>query len=222
MEKNYYEILEIDKKASPEIVEKAYKILVKKYHPDLQKGEQKQKCEEKLKIINEAYEIISNPEKRAKYNIEIEKEQYTKEDDFYSNTQYPPEDNYNSYQNNTQQNSESYKQPQQNYQNLDELVKQARRQAEYERQYNQQINRAVNQAYHDAYIQDLKNRGYKIKYKKTFKNYLNGFLSLLIFALLVFIIWQIPFVKNFFINMYQENEILHFLVDTFLDIFNTQ
>ena len=35
--KNYYEILEVDKKASPEIIEKSYKVLAKKYHPDLQK-----------------------------------------------------------------------------------------------------------------------------------------------------------------------------------------
>ena len=38
MEKNYYEILEVDKNASDEIIEKAYKTLVKMYHPDLQNG----------------------------------------------------------------------------------------------------------------------------------------------------------------------------------------
>ena len=39
MEENYYDILEVSKNASPEIIEKAYKTLVKKYHPDLQKNE---------------------------------------------------------------------------------------------------------------------------------------------------------------------------------------
>ena len=34
--KNYYEILEVDRKASPEVIDKAYKTLAKKYHPDLQ------------------------------------------------------------------------------------------------------------------------------------------------------------------------------------------
>ena len=50
--KNYYEILEINEKASQEIIEKVYKVLVKKYHPDLQENaEAKAKCEEKIKEI---------------------------------------------------------------------------------------------------------------------------------------------------------------------------
>ena len=57
MEQNYYEILEVNKNASPEIIEKAYKTLVKKYHPDLQQDENKNKYEEKIKKINEAYEM---------------------------------------------------------------------------------------------------------------------------------------------------------------------
>ena len=44
--KNYYEWLEISKNASPEVIEKAYKALVKKYHPDLQEGESKKEAEE--------------------------------------------------------------------------------------------------------------------------------------------------------------------------------
>ena len=53
--KNYYEILQVDEKASSEIIEKAYKVLVKKYHPDLQKDiKKKELLEDKLKQINEA------------------------------------------------------------------------------------------------------------------------------------------------------------------------
>ena len=52
MEENYYEILEVNKNASPEIIEKAYKTLAKKYHPDLKKNEEKNKYEEKIKKIN--------------------------------------------------------------------------------------------------------------------------------------------------------------------------
>ena len=71
MEQNYYEILEVNKNASPEIIEKAYKTLVKKYHPDLQQDENKNKYEEKIKKINEAYDILSDPEKRKKYDLNL-------------------------------------------------------------------------------------------------------------------------------------------------------
>ena len=71
MEQNYYEILEVNKNASPEIIEKAYKTLVKKYHPDLQQDENKNKYEEKIKKINEAYDILSDSEKRKKYDLNL-------------------------------------------------------------------------------------------------------------------------------------------------------
>ena len=64
MNKNYYDILQINRNASPEIIEKAYKTLAKKYHPDLQTEENKKQAEEILKEINEAYEILSEPEKK--------------------------------------------------------------------------------------------------------------------------------------------------------------
>ena len=53
MYKNYYKILEVDSSASPEVIEKAYKALAKKYHPDLQEESQKKSAGEKLKEINE-------------------------------------------------------------------------------------------------------------------------------------------------------------------------
>ena len=68
MNKNYYDILQINQNASPEIIEKAYKTLVKKYHPDLQEENNKREAEEILKEINEAYEILSNPDKKALYD----------------------------------------------------------------------------------------------------------------------------------------------------------
>lgn len=77
MEENYYDILEVSKNASPEIIEKAYKTLVKKYHPDLQKNEEKNKYEEKIKKINEAYDILSNPEKRKNYDLNLKNTQFS-------------------------------------------------------------------------------------------------------------------------------------------------
>ena len=72
--KNYYEILEVNPKASKEIIEKAYKVLIKKYHPDLYKGESRIYAEEQTRQINEAYKILSDEFLREQYDKEIEKE----------------------------------------------------------------------------------------------------------------------------------------------------
>jgi len=74
---NLYEILEVSEKASKEVIDKAYHVLAKKYHPDLQKDSDKKNAEEKMKQINEAYEILGNEEKRKQYDeeLKIEKEQ---------------------------------------------------------------------------------------------------------------------------------------------------
>ena len=72
--KDYYGILEVNEKASQEIIEKAYKTLVKKYHPDLYSSVQKREAEMKLKDINEAYNILSDSFLRAQYDLELQKE----------------------------------------------------------------------------------------------------------------------------------------------------
>ena len=72
--KDYYGILEVNEKASPEIIEKAYKTLVKKYHPDLYSSVQKREAETKLKEINEAYNILSDSFLRSQYDLELQKE----------------------------------------------------------------------------------------------------------------------------------------------------
>ena len=75
--KSFYEILEINENASQEIVEKAYKVLVKKYHPDLQTDpSKKQECEVKIKEINEAYETLSNDELRTQYDNELKQARF--------------------------------------------------------------------------------------------------------------------------------------------------
>lgn len=73
--KNYYEILEVNQRASKEIIEKAYKVLVKKYHPDLYTGEKQQYAEKKIKEINEAYNILSDEFLKEQYDNELEKQE---------------------------------------------------------------------------------------------------------------------------------------------------
>lgn len=71
---NLYEILEVSEKASKEIIDKAYKVLAKKYHPDLQPPEKKQSAELKMKQINEAYKILSDTAKRKEYDLTLMKQ----------------------------------------------------------------------------------------------------------------------------------------------------
>lgn len=70
--KNYYDELEVSKTASKEVIEKVYKVLAKKYHPDTTKENDKQAAEEKFKAISEAYEVLSDDERRKKYDLELE------------------------------------------------------------------------------------------------------------------------------------------------------
>ena len=68
-------------------------------------------------------------------------------------------------------------------------------------------------------IQDLKNRGYRIKYKKSLKDYIRGIITIIIVLIILFGVCQIPFVQSFFINMYEENEILNNIVNFFINLF---
>ena len=64
--RDYYEVLGLDKSASEDDIKKAYRKLAKQYHPDLHPDDKE--CEAKFKEINEAAQVLGDPEKRAKYD----------------------------------------------------------------------------------------------------------------------------------------------------------
>src|ERR1051326_8906061 len=64
--RDYYKILGVDKNASADAIKKAYRKLAVKYHPD--KNPNDKAAEEKFKEINEAHEVLGDPEKRKKYD----------------------------------------------------------------------------------------------------------------------------------------------------------
>ena len=65
-QKDYYEVLGVDKNATEQEIKKAYRRLARKYHPDVNKDDEN--ATEKFKEINEAYEVLKDPDKRAQYD----------------------------------------------------------------------------------------------------------------------------------------------------------
>ncbi len=64
--RDYYEVLGVDKGADADAIKKAYRTLAKKYHPDMNPGDKE--AEQKFKEVNEAYAVLSDPDKKAKYD----------------------------------------------------------------------------------------------------------------------------------------------------------
>ena len=208
-EKNYYDWLEISRNASPEVVEKAYKALVKKYHPDLQEGENKQQAEEMIKKINEAYSVLSDETKRKQYDETIKestisREEYDRLQQELNNMrrQSTTNDNHNTSNVTNMQSTENEKQ-------------------EQDIEYQQRLENARKKAYYDAYIQDLKRRGYKIRYKKTFKDYLKIFIVIIVVIVLCILLWVIPFTREKLIDFYNSNEIIKWMIDMVINIFKS-
>jgi curved DNA-binding protein CbpA len=64
---NYYELLDVDPKAGPEEIKRAYRVKLKEWHPDIN-PDRKEEAEEMTKTLNIAYGILSDPEQRKNYN----------------------------------------------------------------------------------------------------------------------------------------------------------
>ena len=77
---NYYKCLGVQPDAEYEVIKAAYKALSKKYHPDTS-SHPKSEAEARMKEINKAYDVLSNPAKRKEYDNEFDSSQYAADDD---------------------------------------------------------------------------------------------------------------------------------------------
>ena len=216
--KNYYEILEVDKNASQEVIEKAYRTLVKKYHPDLQQGDRKEEYSEKIKEVNHAYDILSDELQRAEYDEKLKNDSFSQEE--YDRTvqeNYELKQQINRMEQQQAYRQQAYRQQTEKQQNVytDEGSV-----MNMGRVLQEQINAARKKAYYDAYIEDMRNRGYKIRYKHSIKDYFKAAISIVITILICFLIYQVPPVKQYFQNLYAENIIFQAIIDIFKNTFS--
>lgn len=207
---NYYEMLEVSENASPEVIEKAYKVLVKKYHPDLQPdASKKQEAEMKMKQVNEAYEILSDTTKKQEYDYKLK--QY-REQKKAAGTEYARRvvNNSNVQSNN---NSDSV---------INEKVKEAYKEA-YRRAYNQ---------YAQAYNENLRAQRQQEQYRVynganyvyrelTFKEKLvqkldkfikTGFIIIVLVAMIA-IILLLPSTQRTLQELYDSSGVARIIID---------
>ena len=247
--KNYYELLEVSEKASPEVIKKAYTTLVKKYHPDLQPDGEKKSAEEKIKEINEAYEVLSNEVKKADYDRKLQSERVREEQAKYSNSNQSTNRQSSSnstYQYNTNNYGTNYYQNSQTYGSSNTSKQQKRVirkphvdddgfydfnnfQDDYNNivneVYHNAYNEAYNNAYNQAYINNLRNMGFNVQYERPFKKKVKiafaSFCGILIFLVVCFVLWHIPFIRNYFVDLYNSNSIIKLIVDIIINIFKS-
>jgi curved DNA-binding protein CbpA len=84
--KDYYKILQIDPEASLEVMNNAYRALVRQYHPDLYHSQRKTAMHERMQQINEAYQVLSNATTRAEYDRKYRREGATPNTDLSTPT----------------------------------------------------------------------------------------------------------------------------------------
>ena len=191
--KNYYEILEVDKNASEEVIEKAYKTLAKKYHPDLQNNSN---CQDKMRQINEAYEILSNDFKRREYDEKIKRQSVSIEE----------------YNRIIQENNR-----------LKKDLKRVVNQREMSQNQGRLEEMSIMQRYYEQIKKATKQPQMRYERKKT-KISLEKIKKIVIYiAILIgigLVLAIVPFTRKFFINLYNNNGRIKLLVDTIVETFS--
>ncbi len=175
--KNYYEILEVNENASQEVIEKAYKTLAKKYHPDAWSNDDSSFAERKFKEIIEAYEVLSNEDSRKNYDLKI-------------GTNVSLDNKYNTLF--TEQ--EKIKQEIDNMKTKNESDKYINE--------TQDVNRFIkpNISYAKQYINNfktlIKNEAAKPQEERS-RDFKALVLTVIIISFLLILFWKIPFLRNY-------------------------
>ena len=224
--KNLYDILQVSENASDEIIEKAYKTLVKKYHPDLQPKEKKQVAEAMMKSLNEAYEILSDPTKREKYDRE--RAEIRRQQEAEREAKLQKEQVYHTQERSVPRQEEFRQEPirqteeQQTTKEetflgyMGNLVTGVFSKRNRERR---KVQNAYREGYQDAYASYWRAQGYQVKEPWNLKRIKELVKSIAIFAIVLLAIWFFPPTHNFLVETYESNEMLKGLVDSIIQFF---
>lgn len=216
-----YEVLEVSENASAEVIEKAYKVLVKKYHPDLQSPENRPASEKKMKEINEAYDILGDEAKRRQYDEklsaqrEMEKQQQNQQS---QRRQEQPPQYQNMQSNGVNQNT---RRPDQVAYKRYEDMQRRRYEEELRRQQEKmqkQMQENMQQEYQNAYYNYLRSLGYKIKETWTWQRTKDLLITLLIIAVICTILWILPPTHKMLVDIYESNPIIKIIVNIIVNI----
>lgn len=173
--KNYYQILEVSENASQEVIEKAYRVLAKKYHPDIWPKDKMYFAESKFKEITEAYNILSNNDLRSEYDIKMG----------FNTSSY---DRYNNL----------YDENQKLKQELDS-IKIKNESQNYSKNANNKNNNDEHQSYFKKYISNIGNLIYNETKKppeERKKDFIAIFITIIIISILIFVFWKVPFLHK--------------------------
>lgn len=198
--KNYYEILEVNKKASKEVIEKAYKVLVKKYHPDLYKGEKQKYAEKKIKEINEAYDVLSDEFLKEQYDTELEKE-----------IERRYHEKYNA-KNNVSQCQSNNVEKQNNINNID--TNQINNKKVHTQEYNQKVG--TFSGIIELTKELLKSKPKRDEFKRITQNDIIALILTIIVIILIGItLWFIPFTNGWIREFLFENPLFNWIGNLF-------
>lgn len=193
--KNYYDELEVNRNASQEVINRAYKVLAKKYHPDTT-TEDKKLAEEKFKKISEAYETLSNEQKRKEYdrNLDLNNPQIDVED--YNKLVHDNqvlENEVNNLRNrvNNLNNVGNTSHVHPNVSNISQQVYNSSPQNNY---YNEQPN--IRYTRRKITYWDI----LKYKFKRFIKNIIAFVLTIALIYLTFKILFTIPYTRNFLLE----------------------
>lgn len=215
---NFYEILEVSQRASNEVIEKAYKVLAKKYHPDVQTTDNKKQAEEKMKQINEAYEILINPSKREEYNKELEKIK-NQQQALRNKQNINQNEQTNNNQSNIEYKEEAAETKGENVNN--NYDKYAKKEFKRQKRIRRKLERQTNKRYLEAYDDYLRQRGFRVRYRWTFRKAIELIISIILIIFIIYLLSLIPTIRAKFINIYMQNDIIKFITDIVITIFNS-